>query len=334
MRIQCTAALLLAAVASAHSLSRDTPTLPTTFSRDVEPILTSHCTVCHSPGGPSPMPLVRYEDAVRWAGAIKTLALARQMPMWHAARGYGTFTNDPSLSPYELSVLVAWADGDKAAGSDTGAPLTTSAPIRGLSVPPNEVTATIRSRTGWISGWDFTPGDPLITSATFTSADGSVLGTWTAGDRAVRLPAGSAIRVVSPVVVEIQRRTRAAYETAFTPRASLLRLSWVITKSQTPEIPRMPVRRVWTERVACGATLGSANASVIAIRPLLGAGASALLGLERIGGAPPALLGWFRGFDPRYPRLYWLASPIDFAADARLTSDAPCSVDVVFSARR
>lgn len=332
MRIQCTAALLLAAVASAHSLSRDSLALPTTFSRDVEPILTSHCTVCHSPGGPSPMPLVRYEDAVRWADAIKTQALARKMPIWHAGRGYGKFTNDPSLSPYELSVLVAWADGDKAAGSATGASLTTSAPIRaGLSVPPNEATATIRARTGWIAGWDFTPGDPLITSATFTSADGSVFGTWTAGDRAVRLPAGSAIHVVSPVGVEIQRRTRAAYETAFTPRASSLRLSWVVTTSQPR---RTPVRRVWTERVACGATLGSANASVIAIRPLLGAGASALLGLERIGGAPPALLGWFRGFDPRYPRLYWLASPIDFAADARLTSDGPCSVDVVFSARR
>jgi hypothetical protein len=332
MRIQCTAALMLAAVTSAHSLSRDTPATSATFSRDVEPILRSHCAVCHSPGGPSPMPLVRYEDAVRWAGAIQTQALARQMPMWHAARGYGTFANDPSLSPYELNVLVTWASGDKAAGSATHAPLATSAPIRtGFSVPPNAVTATLRTRAGWISGWDFTPGDPLITSATFTSADGSVLGTWTAGDRVVHLPAESAIRVVSPVGVEIQRRGPAPYETPFTPRASSLRLSWLVTKSRTR---RAPVRRVWTERVACGATLGSTDASVLAIRPLLATGTSALIGLERIGGAPPALLGWFRGFDPRYPRIYWLSSPIDFAAHARLTSDAPCSIDVVFSARR
>jgi hypothetical protein len=279
------------------------------------------------------MPLVRYEDAVRWAGAIKTQALARQMPMWHAARGYGTFTNDPSLSPYELNVLVAWADGDKAVGSVTRAPAATPAPIRaGLSIPPNEITAIIRARTGWISGWDFTPGDPLITSATFTSADGSVLFTWTAGDRAVHLPAGSAIRVVSPVGVEIQRRAPAPYETAFTPRASSLRLSWIATT--TSRSRRTLVRRVWTERIACGATLGSADASVVAIRPLLVKGGAALIGLERIGGAPPALLGWFRGFDPRYPRIYWLASPIDFAAQARMTSDAPCSIDVVFSARR
>jgi hypothetical protein len=332
MRIQCTAALLLAAVTSAHPIARDTPATPATFSRDVEPILASHCAVCHSPGGPSPMPLVRYEDAVRWAGAIKVRALARQMPMWHAARGYGTFTNDPSLSPHELDVLVAWTDGDKAAGSAARGLAATPAPIRtGLSVPPNAATATVRARTGWISGWDFTPGDPLITSATFTSADGSVLGAWTAGDRAVRLPAGTAIHVVSPLGVEIQRRAPAPYETAFTPRASSLRLSWVPTKSRSR---RTPIRRVWTERVACGGTLGSTDASVIAIRPLLATGASALIGLERIGGAPPALLGWFRGFDPRYPRIYWLSSPIDFAALARLTSDAPCSADIVFSAHR
>jgi hypothetical protein len=332
MRIQCTAALVLAAVTSAHSISRDTQAPAATFSRDVEPILRSHCAVCHSPGEPAPMPLVRYEDAVRWADAIKTQVLARQMPMWHAAHGYGTFTNDPALSPYELNVLVAWADGDKAAGSAARAPAAASAPIRaGLSIPPNGVTATIRAHTGWISGWDFTPGDPLITSATFTSADGSVLGTWTAGDRAVHVPAGSAIRVVSPVSVEIQRRARAPYETAFTPRASSLRLSWVAAKSRTRGTS---VRRVWTERVACGATLGSADASVLAIRPLLATGGSALIGLERIGGAPPALLGWFRGFDPRYPRIYWLASPIDFVAQARVTSDAPCSIDVVFGARR
>jgi hypothetical protein len=333
MRTQCTAALLLAAVTSAYPLAGDIPAAPVTFSRDVEPILTSHCAVCHSPGGPSPMPLARYEDAVRWADAIKTQALSRQMPKWHAARGYGTFTNDPSLSPYELKVLVAWTDGDKLIGSITRSPAATSVPIRtGFSLPPNAVTATVRAHAGWISGWDFTPGDPLITSATFTSADGSVLGTWTAGDRAVRLPAGSGIRVVSPIGVEIQRRTRAAYETAFTPRASSLRVFWWAPAQS--ETRRTPVRRVWTERVACGGTLGPADASVIAIRPLLATGASALIGLERIGGAPPALLGWFRAFDARYPRIYWLASPIDFAALARLTSDTPCSVDVVFSARR
>jgi hypothetical protein len=33
------------------------------------------------------------------------------MPVWHVARGYGDFTNDPSLSPFEIALIVAWVDG-------------------------------------------------------------------------------------------------------------------------------------------------------------------------------------------------------------------------------
>ena len=32
-------------------------------------------------------------------------------PKWKAARGYGDFANDPSLSPFEIALMAAWADG-------------------------------------------------------------------------------------------------------------------------------------------------------------------------------------------------------------------------------
>jgi hypothetical protein len=93
----------------------------------------------------------------------------------------------------------------------------------------------------------------------------------------------------------------------------------------------VPARRVRFERVSCGATIGPADASLIGVRPVLGAGASALVTVERLGGAQPTLLGWFRNFDPDYARIYWLNRPIDFMANARLTSDAPCELDLVLS---
>jgi hypothetical protein len=176
------------------------------------------------------------------------------------------------------------------------------------------------------------PGDPLITSATFTSANGATIGAWTAGDRATRLPRGSAIRVVSPVHVEIHRREATSDETAFAPRRSSLQFSGLPSTGGTPQLA--PVRRVRIERVACGATLGPSEASLIGIRPLLRAGASAQVTVERIAGAQPALVGWFRDFDPNYPRIYWLDRPLDFVANARLTSDAPCELDLVLSSRR
>ena len=53
-----------------------------------------------------------------WARAIKEEVLTRRMPKWQAARGYGDFSNDPSLSPFEIALMVAWADGGAPRGTD------------------------------------------------------------------------------------------------------------------------------------------------------------------------------------------------------------------------
>jgi hypothetical protein len=57
------------------------------------------------------MPLTTYDEARPWAKAIRDEVLARRMPKWQAARGYGDFANDPSLSPFEIALIAAWADG-------------------------------------------------------------------------------------------------------------------------------------------------------------------------------------------------------------------------------
>ena len=57
------------------------------------------------------MPLTSYEAARPWARAIREEVLSRRMPKWHAARGYGQFANDRSLTPFEIALVVAWVDG-------------------------------------------------------------------------------------------------------------------------------------------------------------------------------------------------------------------------------
>ncbi len=64
------------------------------------------------------MSLATYEEARPWARAIKEEILTRRMPKWHAARGYGDFSNDPSLSPFEIALIVAWADGGAPRGTE------------------------------------------------------------------------------------------------------------------------------------------------------------------------------------------------------------------------
>ena len=79
------------------------------------------------------MSLVTYEDARPYANAMREEVLARRMPKWHAARGYGQFANDPSLSPFDIALIVSWVDG----GALRGAP---AKPL--TSVPPRPAART------------------------------------------------------------------------------------------------------------------------------------------------------------------------------------------------
>lgn len=106
--------LILAACLAASTASitaHDRITTKVTWDRDISRIVEARCVGCHVAGGPAPMALTSYAEARPWARAIKEEVLARRMPKWHAARGYGQFANDPSLSPFEIALIAAWADG-------------------------------------------------------------------------------------------------------------------------------------------------------------------------------------------------------------------------------
>ena len=91
-----------------------------TWTGDIEPLVRARCVGCHVDGGRGPMPLVTYEDARPWAKAIREEVLTRRMPKWHAARGYGQFANDRSLTPFEIALVLAWVDGGAVRGPKRG----------------------------------------------------------------------------------------------------------------------------------------------------------------------------------------------------------------------
>jgi hypothetical protein len=101
------AVLGIAATLGAH----DPISTRVTWEREIGPLVQARCVSCHSPGGRAPMPLTTYEEARPWARAIREEVLTRRMPKWHVVRGYGDFSNDPSLSAFEIALVAAWADG-------------------------------------------------------------------------------------------------------------------------------------------------------------------------------------------------------------------------------
>ena len=67
--------------------------------------------------------------------------MTRRMPKWHAVRGYGDFSNDPSLSAFEIALIAAWADGGAPRGVEADARLTAA-----KSTTPEKAPAPSPSR--------------------------------------------------------------------------------------------------------------------------------------------------------------------------------------------
>ena len=86
------------------------------------------------------MPFVTYEQTRPWAAAIKLAVQSKQMPPWFADPRFGTFSNDPSLTPQQIALISAWADAGAPAGSPKDAP------------PPKQ----------WATGWNIPQPDKVI----------------------------------------------------------------------------------------------------------------------------------------------------------------------------
>jgi hypothetical protein len=132
----CTAIVMTIAVARGHDLL----TTRVTWNTEVAPIVRARCVSCHTAGGSAPMPFTTYEQARPWARAIKDAALERHMPNWRAARGYGDFLDDPSLSPFEIALIASWADGGAPKGTGGEITPSTRASRTGTGPLPRQVT--------------------------------------------------------------------------------------------------------------------------------------------------------------------------------------------------
>jgi peroxiredoxin len=81
-----------------------------TYAAEVAPILQVKCQPCHRPGAVGPFSLLSYDDARRWAVAIREVVEEYRMPPWHADPRHGRFANDRSLTPRQRAILLAWVD--------------------------------------------------------------------------------------------------------------------------------------------------------------------------------------------------------------------------------
>jgi len=103
----------------------ETATTPT-FTRDILPILQSHCQDCHRPGQIAPMALLDYAQVRPWAKAVRTAVTERVMPPFKANAPLGHFQNDLRLTDEQIDLVARWVDGGAPEGNPADAPASLS----------------------------------------------------------------------------------------------------------------------------------------------------------------------------------------------------------------
>jgi hypothetical protein len=176
------AAVLSLLRVSAH----DRITTAVTWDREIAPIVAARCVTCHAGRETGTISLASYAAARPWARAIRQQVVTRQMPVWRAARGYGEFANDPSLSPFEISLIVAWVDG----GAPQSPPVQSAAPVVAAADlrPPSLLTPPARTRdVPMPCDGRATPTGTLIGLRPRLDLGGSVriLAAWPTGERRI-----------------------------------------------------------------------------------------------------------------------------------------------------
>lgn len=220
------AAWLLIALWPREASPHNPITTTVLFNREISKILVAKCLSCHRDGSLA-MPLGTYNDARPWAVAIKEEVLARTMPPWPAARGFGEFSNDAGLTIRELEFLISWIDGGVPEGTGEAAAfidhgshwmlgqpdaLLTATP--GVSVEPGSgsgfkrfVIETGFTADRWVRAIDYKPGAAgrSVARAAFLSiaGTGQSLGAWTPWSTTTQWPDGVAVRVPARSTIAI-----------------------------------------------------------------------------------------------------------------------------------
>lgn len=200
------------------------------FNEDLFPFFRDHCGRCHVDGGVAPMSLLTHEDASPWAESLRLEFLSEDPPPpWHQ------FT----LTPRQLDMMLAWANGGTPRGDATKAPPPVTlvntwaegAPDVPLRLPApftldaavnetrHEVVLPLTSAAGRsIGAVDLLPGNPAIVRSavlTLKTADGATrdLGTWMPG-RATALALAAPLKVPAgaSLVASIEYRRTWKYE--------------------------------------------------------------------------------------------------------------------------
>jgi hypothetical protein len=282
------------------------------------------------------MPLLTYAQARAAAREIREQVQEGRMPLWPAARGFGDYVNERSLSPVEIGLLTAWTGGGTPLGPSVPSPnpaaprespqLILTAPHESTPGAPTAryIVGTGVTRDRWITAWEYRPGNATIAQhATLSIESGDRFGSWVPPESMVRYPPGVGVRLPagSRVILEV------SYRRASEPQRDRSSVALFFDRGPRRELRYRPL--------PCGATRLEAAIDVLAVEAAAkGAGDSVEVAATRPDGSVEPLCLVPR-FQPGYRPTFRLRNPVALPAGSVLDvrSSAPgCAAGIEFTA--
>jgi peroxiredoxin len=165
------------------------------YVKDIAPIITKNCAVCHHEGGIGPFAMNSYEMMKGWSPMIREVLMTKRMPPMQVDPNVGHFSNARYISNHDLQTMVHWVDAGSPRGTDKSDPLTQlhfggrtdwqlGKPDYVVTAKTHEIPATgvldyindevelSFTEDKWVKAVQFIPGDPAVLHHLLTYVSG------------------------------------------------------------------------------------------------------------------------------------------------------------------
>ena len=314
-----------------------------TYNEHVFPILRDRCARCHYQGGPTPMSLTTFQEAIPWAESIREQLVGEKMPPWYADPAGPAVKGGHTISTRELDILVTWATGGNPLGN-MDAQLTPVVPPTAWRGGTPDVTvkmpashelpagtqeedkeftlATGLTEEKWIKAADLEPGESsMVREAIIGVENGPILATWVPGHDVISAPSGTAFRLQAGAKLRLKIHYKKSWldEQNAKSDQSTVGLYFTDAPLSGRSIDAFDVKATGGEgaaRVVSGTLKGGAR--IVGLRPSFDeAATSATIEAVLPTGRRVPLLK-LRAPQPQWYRRYWLAEPVELPAGTKI----------------
>jgi hypothetical protein len=315
------------------------------YNKDVFPLLRDNCGRCHVEGGPAPMSLTTYKDAVMWAESIREELTVERMPPWPVDPLSPAMKGAHPISSHDLDMIVEWASGGTPHGDiekvlpivafnaqwklgppDLKVPMDSEHTVAANTV---DETCDFSLATGlteekWVKAVDLMPGTAtVVRDAVISIENGAVLALWEPGNDTIATPSGAAFRLPAGSKLHLQIHYKKHYldeQNAMSDK-STIGIYFTDPPASGHEIqslvidPPPPGADDQPRTFAISLTSG---ARIIALRPMLDQPYDSVdVTAVSTSGSRIAILK-LHGPRPQWFRRYWMQEPVELAAGSKI----------------